>query len=195
MPPKKSAAKSALPKFNIENNLVSLIRKLNHCINNWYKKYKDDVNIEEFTACCDEKEEKMLIKCFKLFMSNIDTQKNNDIHVLIALIVYYYSTQVLEYYVNNYRDVGNTENPFVRELYRDIASCFKEIETLKSKEYLRMLIVSDEPYISTIRRTILNMNEVPFTGGKKHNRKSKKHCQKKRKGRKCRPKSRKYRKY
>jgi hypothetical protein len=96
---------SFISSNNNNEKIKSLIIKetkiLNNCIENWYKRYLEEDDKQDFTGCCNEDEINLLIKCYNIFSENNDLQ-SLDTNAVKALIAYYYMLVVFEYYMNRY---------------------------------------------------------------------------------------------
>lgn len=94
-----------MSSFNSDEKLKLLIieetEKLNECINEWYVKHFPNYLENDFKACCDEGEVKLLIECCNIFTLNNNLQ-SDDTDVVKALLVYYYNLGVLEHYVSKF---------------------------------------------------------------------------------------------
>jgi hypothetical protein len=83
-------------------SIMEETEKINECITEWYNtNFPDD--LDEFKGCCDEDEINVLIKCYKIFSENKNSQFL-DYDIINALLMYYYVTVIFEDYVNQYID-------------------------------------------------------------------------------------------
>lgn len=136
--------------YKIESSLNFIVNKLNEEYDIFYKWwYPDDIN--DFTKCCTDEEKEILLKCFKIY-------RKYDSHtdyftILLALIIFYYSIQVLEYYAPN-NDVFDVFLNKIMTNYKFISS--KDI--IKIKKIVNKLTISNDNYAKKIRRTLLNLD-------------------------------------
>lgn len=84
---------------NIKLSITEVTEKLNECITEWYTKNFPEVDLGDFTGCCNEDEINLLVECYNIFSENKNLQ-SPDYDFINALLIYYYNLVVLEYYVN-----------------------------------------------------------------------------------------------
>jgi hypothetical protein len=173
---------STSEEFNFhEKGFNHILLKINECYQKWINKIKYIKNVNhvnydveaDFTPCCSFREKEALKKAIQIVLRNTPDVYEKDgktinyetvVRVYKAVLLYYYQTQVLEYYINQGPRFANT--------------CYEEIIDGDKKliELLDTLIKGDAPWNSGVRRLILGFSDVPeWTGGKKTKTKTKKH--------------------
>jgi len=161
--------------WNLINKITSIDGKINRlsfmanqCFEGDFRiNYEEELKEGEYKGCCDEDEKRIITKCYNIFIENDPSYDKDD--VLIAIFVYYYETQVLEYYIN--RDIDQNTN-----------DCFKFYMSPDIIKIRDKITTGDEVWLSSIRKLILNMNPEEFKGGKrrlKYKSRSKRHTKRK----------------
>ena len=81
--------------------ITDTVKQLNMCIKDWYKDTfpgkKNRDTRSEFTSCCNEDEIRIILQCANIYLENNSTANKEE--VLLAMISYYYTAQVLEHYL------------------------------------------------------------------------------------------------
>ena len=123
-----------------------LVIQLNNCIQ---RKYVDIYVGVEFIPCCQQDEINLIKECYYLYKKyNIDSKDITiDMDALKAIIVFYYSVQVLEVY-----DLNPHYNPCIEQFYK-----YKNGNTTLSKDIVETITTSEDKNISEIRRKLLRM--------------------------------------
>lgn len=162
---------------SLDEKIDWMSKFVNKCFEDHYDYYYKQDKVE-FKGCCDENEKKLLIKCYNIYTENEPTLDKDE--VLIAVIIYYYNTIVLEYYINENLDILRSQ------CFRHFSS--PEIMTIRDR-----IATGDEEWLSSIRKIMLNINVEPFKAGKRRKYTIKKRNSKKKKYL-CSKKSRRFRK-
>jgi len=166
-------------EFNFyEKGFDHILLKINECYQKWINKIKyiksiKHVNYDvaaDFKPCCSFQEKEALKEAIQIVLRNTPDVYEKDgktinyeavVRVYKAVLLYYYQTQVLEYYVNQGPRFANT-------CYDDIINGDKKLIQL-----LDTLVTGDAPWNSGVRRIILGFSHLPeWTGGKKRRTKT-----------------------
>lgn len=169
---------------DINDNIRKLVQNLNSCLMMYFNEnatMKKYFKRGEFTACCNEDELKIIRDCYNIFRE-YDMESDTNI-VLNAIIVFYYSTQVLEY-----NAVDDTQISCIN-IYQ-----YQPKTRKKMKDIIAYITKSEDIHASKIRKKILGMNPEPFKGGKNRKISRKKIMKKTNKGKNKKGKTRKARK-
>lgn len=256
---------------NSQQTFIITLALLNDCTLNWFQEFvPKKYSLGEFKPCCTNEEKAILEQCISIFLKNRQQLGFSNEEIIKGIIIYYYVSIVLPYYVANsseerYSDaqiVNDSEQGFYKfftegvddgKLYvidndQTPYEAYRKVLTLDEKEYIRLIdtstsgiyfmsidgkiykrvkkfdmdthimsevmkrktrdhykcleqlytpnirkvidkiTIGNEPWISQIRRLIMNLNPEQFVGGKK--RKNKK--TKRRRGKRLLTRKRKY---
>lgn len=134
-----------MDKEKIINNLL---RQLNKCVYNFF--VENDLGEKlakgEFIPCCNRNEKMIILECYDIYRKH--DKKSNDTCVLGAIIAYYYSIQVFEYYFDD----------CIEDFYETIDIFYGE---KTPQQIVNYITTSNDVEASNIRRKILG-----FFGGR-----------------------------
>jgi hypothetical protein len=144
------------------NSLYSeIIRRLFNVLDDEKKKRVQGT----VSVCCSEEEIQLLTRLVRIFIENYQMQSDRRLPVryaVFAILYYYYQLELIESTVTSFLHLE-----VLNILYKVPKEYIAGIHILSN-----FLIVSDEPYVVEIRRSILKLNQEPFVGGKYRRRKN-----------------------
>ena len=111
--------------------------------------------------CCDKEQMTLLIRLVRILMENYKTIDGNRLpigYAVAAIVYYYYQLELIESNVTSFLDLA-----LLPHLYIITPQQISNIHYV-----VNFLITSDEPYVSQIRRAMMNLN-----GGRKRKGKRK----------------------
>ena len=138
--------------FN-EELFNKIISSINNCVNRYYKRDYPSDQIE-FTPCCTLEEKEVLKKAIGIVKQNVSSLINNGT-IYTAVILYYYFSIVLEYYIIIDYDKGDLP-------------CLKTHSD--TNKLITQITISDEEWVSEIRKLLNNLSKENFLGGKRKKR-------------------------
>lgn len=132
-----------------EKIINDLLRQLNKCVYNVF--IENDLGEKlakgEFMPCCNRDEKTIILECYDIYREY--DKKSSDISVLGAIIGYYYSIQVFEYYFDD----------CIEDFYETIDVSYRE---KTPQQIVNYITTSNDVEASKIRRKILG-----FAGGRR----------------------------
>lgn len=141
----------------------NILQKLNKCFMRYYRReWPDELAHNEFTPCCTEDQMSVLIRAYEICKQH--NPMNSDVDIIKAILIYYYSTIVLEYYVLEDADKGG---------------CFHKITNSSVKNLISQITSSNEEWASVLRRLLMGLDLS--SGGRRRRRRNKKSRSSKRK--------------
>lgn len=152
---------NATDSTQLERKIDEFVDEFNECLTQYYMEvWPDEYEIGEFTRCCDESEKNLIKECYEIYRQH--DKYTADTIALKAIILFYYSSQVLEYYALD-EEKGNEEyNRCIR------FNLTNDTQYRQMKKIVAYLATSNDEYASTIRRKVLG-----FQGGKEKKKKRK----------------------
>lgn len=137
-------------------NIKQYLEELNNCIDKWFKEnFPKEYDQGEFKPCCTDQELEVLLHAINIFKTNIE--KYNDEEVAKGIIVYYYVSIVLPYYMAHQAD-----QKFVSaRVANDTLSGFYSF-IMFGKDNIHNYVMDDDGVIYEVYKKLINIDENAY---------------------------------